>query len=146
MIRQDKGLRIAWALLIVNLAVIWGSSLLPGAVSHSISGAVHAPIENLLPGGSADPEWGHILLRKMGHFTEFACLGGILGWIMSRKNKPVWISLVLGVLAGCVDETIQIFVPERGPAVTDVLIDASGVLFGIFLLQAALWLRRKKII
>ena len=144
MIRGDKGLRIAYALLILNLAVIWGSSLLPGAISRMISGAVQAPIESLIPGGSPDPELRHILLRKMAHFTEFACLGVILGWIMDRKNRPWWIAMGLGTLAGCVDETIQLFVPERGPAVTDALIDASGVLFGIFLLHTVLRLRKRK--
>lgn len=144
MSREDKGLRLAYLLLVLNLAVIWGSSLLPGTVSQMISGAVQAPIESLIPGGSPDPELSHILLRKLGHFTEFTCLGVILGWIMDRKNRPWWLAMGLGSLAGCADETIQIFVPERGPAVTDALIDASGVLFGIFLLRAVLRLRKRK--
>jgi VanZ family protein len=39
-----------------------------------------------------------------------------------------------GVLAASVDETIQCFVPDRGPAIKDVCIDSAGVLTGIILL------------
>lgn len=143
MINADKRLRRAYLLLILNLAVIWGNSLLPGEVSGAISGFVRDLIAMILPGEGA-PGQGHGLLRKLAHFTEFACLGVILGWIMNRKNRPWWIALGLGSLAACVDETIQIFVPERGPAVTDVLIDTSGVLTGILLLHTVLRLRKRK--
>lgn len=143
MISDDKRLRRAYLLLILNLAVIWGNSLLPGEVSGAISGFVRDLIAMILPGEGA-PGQGHGLLRKLAHFTEFACLGVILGWIMNRKNRPWWIALGLGSLAACVDETIQIFVPERGPAVTDVMIDTSGVLTGILLLHTVLRLRKRK--
>ena len=143
MISDDKRLRRAYLLLILNLAVIWGNSLLPGEISGAISGFVRDLIAMLLPGEGA-PGQGHGLLRKLAHFTEFACLGVILGWIMNRKNRPWWIALGLGSLAACVDETNQIFVPERGPAVTDVMIDTSGVLTGILLLHTVLRLRKRK--
>ena len=143
MISDDKRLRRAYLLLILNLAVIWGNSLLPGEVSGAISGFVRDLIAMILPGEGA-PGQGHRLLRKLAHFTEFACLGVILGWIMNRKNRPWWIALGLGSLAACVDETIQIFVPERGPAVTDVMIDTSGVLTGILLLHTVWRLRKRK--
>lgn len=143
MINADKRLRRAYLLLILNLAVIWGNSLLPGEISGAISGFVRDLIAMILPGEGA-PGQGHGLLRKLAHFTEFACLGAILGWIMNRKNRPWWIALGLGSLAACVDETIQIFVPERGPAVTDVLIDTSGVLTGILLLHTVWRLRKRK--
>lgn len=143
MINADKRLRRVYLLLILNLAVIWGNSLLPGEISGAISGFVRDLIAMILPGEGA-PGQGHGLLRKLAHFTEFACLGVILGWIMNRKNRPWWIALGLGSLAACVDETIQIFVPERGPAVTDVLIDTSGVLTGILLLHTVWRLRKRK--
>ena len=133
MIRTEKQLRTATALLILNLAVIWGNSLLPGEISGAISGFVRDLIALLLPGDSA-PGQGHGLLRKLAHFTEFASLGMILAWIMGMLSKPIPLALACGFAAACIDETIQMFVPDRGPAFTDVLIDTSGVLTGLLLL------------
>ena len=144
MITREKRLKKAYVLLALNLMVIWGNSLLPGEISGAISGFVRDLIAMLLP-GDGDPSQGHGLLRKLAHFTEFACLGAILCRIMGLLDKHWLIALGFGFLAACVDETIQMFVPDRGPAFTDVLIDTSGVLCGIFLLLAVIRLRRKKI-
>lgn len=142
MIGGDKRLHTAYVLLAVNLAVIWGNSLLPGEISGAISGFVRDVIALLLP-GDGEPGQGHGLLRKLAHFSEFACLGAILTRIMVLRDKHRLLALALGFGAACVDETIQMFVPDRGPAFTDVLIDTSGVLCGILLLLAVLRLRRR---
>ena len=48
--------------------------------------------------------------------------------------------LVTGVAAASIDETIQLFVPGRGPHIRDVGIDSFGVLMGIAILSGiALW-------
>ncbi len=146
MIRGDKRLRTAWVLLILNLAVIWGSSLMPGELSGALSRFVRDLIAAVIPGDSGNPNAGHGLLRKLGHFTEFACLGMVLTRIMTLLDKPWVLALGAGFLVGCVDETIQMFVPDRGPAFTDVMIDTSGVLFGtLLLLTAVRWVRRGNI-
>ena len=143
MIQSDKRLRWATALLIINLAIIWGNSLLPGEISGAISGFVQDLIVLLFP-GDTPPEQGHGLLRKLAHFTEFASLGMILTWIMLLLVKPIPLALAGGFAAACIDETIQMFVPDRGPAFTDVLIDTSGVLTGILLfLLFRHWRKRK---
>lgn len=142
MIKTDKRLRLATTLLIINLTIIWGNSLLPGEISGAISGFVRDLIALLLPGDHAPVE-GHGLLRKLAHFTEFAGLGMILTWIFSMLTKPIPLALAGGFAAACIDETIQMFVPDRGPAFTDVLIDTSGVLTGILLLLLIRRWRRK---
>jgi VanZ family protein len=43
----------------------------------------------------------------------------------------------------CIDETIQMFVPGRGPGLLDVGIDSCGVLMGMLLLNTAYFLKRK---
>ena len=144
MITGEQRLRKAYVLLALNLTVIWGNSLMPGEISGAISGFVRDLVALLFDMGG-NSEGGHGLLRKLGHFTEFACLGAILLHILKLLDKPGLLALGFGFLAGCVDETIQIFVPDRGPAFTDVLIDTSGVLCGIFLLTAVIRLRQKKI-
>ena len=143
MTASDKRLRWATVLLVLNLTLIWGNSLLPGEISGAFSGFVRDLIALLLP-GDGTPNQGHGLLRKLAHFTEFASLGMILTWIMLLLAKPIPLALAGGFAAACIDETIQIFVPDRGPAFTDVLIDTSGVLTGILLfLLLRHWRQRK---
>ena len=42
------------------------------------------------------------------------------------------LSLAVCVLYAALDEWHQSFVPGRGPGIKDVMIDSSGVVFGIF--------------
>lgn len=140
MIRTQKRLRLCIALLIANLAFIWGNSLLPGEVS----GALSQWLKELLRFGGEDPSAGHGLLRKIAHFTEFACLGACLSWLFGMLRKQSWLPLLCGFLAACLDETIQVFVPDRGPAIWDVGIDTAGVCLGIAALLIGHSIDRKK--
>jgi len=133
-------LRLCITLLVLNLIFIWGNSLLPGEVS----GAFSRWVKELLGIAPGDPHTGHGLLRKLAHFTEFACLGLCLQWLHGMLKKPVWRSLVCGFCTACLDETIQMFVPDRGPAIKDVLIDTAGVLLGAMLLWICIILKLKK--
>ncbi len=132
MIRTDKRMRLCTVLLIANLAFIWGNSLLPGEVSGALSDWVKGILELLFEKGPSKPSSGG-LLRKLAHFTEFTALGMLLLWRFSMLGKHWCFALASGVTAACMDETIQIFVPNRGPALRDVGIDALGVLTGIAL-------------
>ena len=123
------------ALLTLWLCVIWGNSALPGEVSGEISGGVLDWVN--------DHCGTHITgfaVRKLAHFTEFAVLGLLLSWLgilCSQKGiHRVALPLLGGMLAACTDETIQVFVPERGPSVVDVWIDTAGALCGILALLA----------
>ena len=133
MIRSPKRLRLCTALLICNLVFIWGNSLLPGEVSGAFSDWVKAILAKLFS-GDADDSSGGGLLRKVAHFTEFAALGLCLAWLHGMLQKGKLRPFLWGVLAASVDETIQRFVPDRGPSVKDVCIDSAGVLTGIILL------------
>ena len=133
MIRTKKRLRLAWTLLAVNLVFIWGNSLLPGQVSLAFSEWVRRLLSWLPPNG-IPAGTGTGILRKIAHFTEFTTLGICLGWLTGMLRKPRTWAFAGGVLAACVDETIQIFTPGRGPRFLDVCIDSCGVFFGITLL------------
>ena len=145
MIRSKKRLWLCCILLGLNLTFIWGNSLLPGEISGAISGFFRDLIALILPVDGA-PGDGHGLLRKLAHFTEFASLGMILTWLTVLLAKPGALALVGGFSAACIDETIQMFVPDRGPAFTDVLIDTSGVLAGVLILTLIHYWRRNHII
>ena len=133
MIRTRTRVRLCAALIAANLAFIWGNSLMPGSVSGAFSDWVKELLAALLPfmesGGA-----GTGLLRKLAHFSEFALLGFLLSWLAGMLEKNKFLPLIWGCLAACTDETIQRFVPDRGPSVRDVGIDTCGVAAGMMLL------------
>ena len=134
MIRSKFRMRLCATFIVLNLLIIWGNSLLPGQISGAISGWVRDLIASLFGGGAGDEDTGHGLLRKLGHFLEFTCLGVWLTWLFSMVKKPAVLSLLCGFSVACVDEFIQCFVPNRGPGVLDVLLDTAGVVFGLTVL------------
>ena len=134
MISSDKRIRLCIALLVMNLAFIWGNSLLPGELSAAFSDWIREILTKLLPNLEVGRK-GTGLLRKIAHFTEFCTLGMCLGWLAGMLARPQGWAIAGGVLAACIDETIQVFVPDRGPSLFDVGIDSCGVLTGIALLQ-----------
>ena len=147
MIRTEKRIRLCQTLLVLNLILIWGNSLLPGDVSGAISDAVKAllmPIVELFFPGSGSAEGGGGLLRKVAHFTEFTSLGLCLSWLMAMLQKHKALPLLFGFLTACVDETIQSFVPGRNPSPVDVAIDTSGVLTGMILLLTGYYIYTKR--
>lgn len=138
MIRRTKSrIRLCLCLLAVNLIFIWGNSLLPGSVSGALSGWLHKLIQTIFP-GSGEIGQGHGLLRKLAHFSEFCALGVLLSWLFAMLKEKKWAfilpSLVCGCLTACADETLQRFIPGRGPSIKDVGIDSAGVILGIGLL------------
>ena len=134
MIRTDKRLRISRWMLCLTLCFIWGNSLLPGSVSGRISDFVKEILAMLLPGEVPGVTSGGGLLRKIAHFTEFALLGMCLTWRCGMLEKKKITALIRGFGAACLDETIQMFVPNRGPGLKDVAIDTCGVAAGMGLL------------
>ena len=145
--RTDKRLRLCTALLICNLVFIWGNSLLPGEISGAFSDWVKSLLAQLLPMGPDDGSGGG-LLRKIAHFTEFCSLGFLMCTITFLLQSKKWIPCVIpcgiGVAVAVIDETIQMFVPGRGPQLRDVGIDSLGVVLGIAFAFLLAWLWRKK--
>ena len=114
------------------LCFIWGNSLLSGEESGQVSGGLLRWLGQTFPLLKGMPE---LVLRKLGHFSEFGALGFFLCWLL-RLGGQVGIHRVsapmfLGMLAANIDETIQYFRPGRGPSVIDVWIDTAGVVAGI---------------
>ena len=138
MIRTKKRLWLCCGLIFLNLGFIWGNSLLPGEISGAISGWLRDLFAALIPGGEDKPDSGHGLLRKLAHFTEFCTLGMLLSWLYSMLLPKHWqrtvFPLLCGIGAACTDETIQCFVPDRGPGIKDVGIDTLGVTLGVVII------------
>ena len=131
------------AMLVFNLAFIWGNSMLPARISAAISGWLRTL---LFGSGEAG---GDILasefpLRKLAHFLEFASLGTLLVWKTGMLKKGTFFRpLCLGAGAALLDECIQFFSPGRAPRVLDWSIDCLGVLLGLGIINSILYFRRK---
>ena len=136
--RTKPRLAVCICLLMIMLAVIWGNSMTPGNVSGELSGWVSRLIGIFLPFLSPESEYGHWLVRKIAHFSEFAILGTLFAWLfamlMDRKLLRFCIPMGCGMVCAIIDECIQIFSPGRVCSFWDMCIDWSGVLTGVMLI------------
>lgn len=115
--------------LVLWLLFIWANSCVPGEASSSESLAflqLVRPVFEAL--GVSDVNLMHTIVRKAAHFTEYLVLGVLAARAFGLS--PVLAVVLVGVCAPSVDETIQLFVPGRVGAVTDVLIDMTGYTTG----------------
>ena len=134
--------RVLTILLVLNLALIWGNSLLPGVSSEAVSGGLLAFLGRFLP--VLLTETGHTLLRKAAHFSEFALLGLLYcGRHRLAKGETPPHLMLFGLAVACIDETIQIFTPDRASSLIDVWIDTSGFALGFVIIYTAYHIIRK---
>jgi VanZ family protein len=73
----------------------------------------------------------HHVIRKSAHFTEYFILSLLLLHALRAGTRDFglrWALIVIFIVAGyaALDEFHQSFVPGRGGAVTDVMLDTSG--------------------
>ena len=128
--------RILSILILLNLALIWGNSMLTGLSSEAVSGGILALLGRFLP--VLLTEAGHTLLRKAAHFSEFALLGLLYcgRHRLARQETPLHL-MGFGLAVACIDETIQIFTPGRASSLIDVWIDTSGFALGLAVILTA---------
>lgn len=142
---KSKMLR-AWMPCALWMGVIFFMSAMPGEVSgdqsEGIVGIILAAVEAVAGGGirSISPDRLEWFVRKGAHMAEYAVLFLLyrraLG--LSGVRLPGLCAFVMCVLYASTDEYHQRFVPGRGPAAADVMIDAAGS--GL----AAAWMQIKK--
>ena len=133
---------VVWALLIF----IGSSDLL--AASHT-GAFLTRPLHWLLPHASeATLAIIHFILRKLGHFTEYAILALFAARAFRSSQKQIfrsrwfWISLLLVIVYSLTDEYHQSFVPSRTASIYDSLIDSFGGLVALTFVR--LWRGKKK--
>ena len=126
--------KFLWLLPISITLFAFFNSALPGKESSKLSFAFLEFLQSL--NFMIPVEHLHLLIRKLAHFSEYAALGFTLFLadyyqnyqFYTIKNLPLFL-----IIIPIVDELIQLFSPGRSAQVTDVLIDYSGILFGILL-------------
>jgi VanZ family protein len=130
---------IGWAVLIFI-----GSGSILSAEHTSV---VLAVIKWLFPSASAASlAWCHFLIRKTGHFTEYAILATLAARAFrNSSHKFIWLhwfslSLLLAMVYALTDEFHQSFVPTRTASIRDSMIDSAGALAAL----SVIWLWRRK--
>ena len=134
-------------LLVLNLAVIWGNSFLSGAESGQMSGGIMEFVMELLRIPADASDMVHLLIRKLAHLTEFACLSALISWhlrlVKEKKIHQILLAVRLAMAAALLDETIQLYTPDRGPSLVDVWIDTLGAVLGMTAMQLGYHLKKK---
>ena len=146
-LKRKISLIITIILTLGTLAFIWGSSMLPKTQSAEQSGGVFSVFKVVFDAifgeGVITPE----IFRKLAHGTEFLLLGvelNLLLYIIGKYNyKTICLPIITGFLVGIIDECIQIL-SDRGPMVTDALIDFGGVVVAS-LIFFIVWIIVKKV-
>lgn len=157
--RWRTGVILSALLVLAVMVVIFLFSAQPAEDSSELSGSVlHFLARLLVPDYDqlTAAQWAVLrekwsfAIRKAAHFTEFAALG--LSWRLLLdqlgRRRPILLALLwawlLATVYAATDELHQLFVPGRGPAVTDVCIDSAGALCGALLMTLLLWLIRRR--
>ena len=117
------------------------SELSSGFISQLLT-AVYPDFENL-----AQPEAQVMIqnlqsvVRKAAHLAVFAGLGCFVSLALltnyMKQFTRWWVSELICVAYAISDEVHQIFVPNRGPMFTDVIIDTVGSTLGILFILFA---------
>lgn len=142
-----------WLSVLGLMTAIFLFSAQSGAASDEITVAAAMPITELLSSLREDMTEHTAtllyvivgtLIRKLAHFCEYALLSWLLCLLLRSYGLNGWkLPLLIGVLYAASDELHQVFVPGRSGMVTDVLLDAVGVFFGVKLISIINRFRRK---
>lgn len=137
----------AGILLIALYAVIFGFSAQDAEQSSSLSRAVSGKwveMVNTLShrhwSQAAMEQWIEFFehpIRKLAHFSEYACMGILVHVLLSqwmKRGRALYLlTIVWVVLSAAADEFHQLFVPGRDGNFADVCLDtcggAAGMLF-----------------
>lgn len=154
----------AVALIVLSVAVvfwlafIFSNSLKSSDVSGNESGRVVRFIIEKVLGKDFESQSDEFVsnidffVRKTAHFTEFAVLSLLVCFINRILKFTAFRCVVTASLtafiAGCIDETLQLFSSGRACRFTDVLIDSAGGITGaclaMLLIKFAVYIKNKR--
>lgn len=148
MTRKKYAITVLVGILLLALyMIVFGFSAQDGEQSGSLSQMVSekcvAIINNL-----SGRQWSEVFMvnlaeyfeypiRKLAHFSEYACMG-ILVYVMwsqwLKKGRRLYLLTVIWVfVSAAADEFHQLFVPGRCGCFADVCLDTCGGAFGMLI-------------
>ncbi len=124
--------------------VVWAALIFIGSssvLSASNTSIIVRPLLWLFPHASAATlALIHFLVRKTGHFTEYAILALLAARALRTSSRELlrarwfWVSLLFVVAYSLTDEFHQSFVPSRTASIYDSMIDSVGGLTALALI------------
>ncbi len=155
--RKPIWIVIAWTAVILWMAFIFSMSAEPAVESNKTSGGVAELIlkifvpdfEEFSSAERAEMVDGiqHVV-RKGAHFCGYTLMGILLCVAFSghfeRYRHVAPSAFLVGALYAASDELHQRFVPGRSGEIKDILLDSSGVAFGIMISVIFILLMRKR--
>lgn len=147
-----KNKKIAWALAIGWMSLIFILSHQPASVSSGLSSNITefllGQITESFPGSDARVEEFHTLVRKNAHFIAYLILAVLLvnalGSWRRLTLKVFSAAFTIAVLYAASDEFHQLFIDGRSGELRDVLIDSAGAAAGIVICWLIDYLLRKR--
>ena len=149
---KENVLRIIFLVLILVISsIIFGFSSQDGETSGGISKAVITKIADIINIKSENRdifiEKGEGVIRKLAHFAIYTLLGifsmAFFVTFNMKRKKQVLITSIWGFLYACTDEMHQMFTNGRNASFLDVLLDTSGVIFGILVVIFIIFISKK---
>lgn len=128
---------VKWVYVIIWAAIIFAFSCQSGDSSNNNNRFIIAIFKYI--GLDLDAYLGQVsdfIIRKFAHFFEYFIFYYLLYNALienSNRKSALIYSLVIVFLYACTDEIHQAFVPGRGPAIRDVLVDTGGGTLCMFL-------------
>ena len=137
---QKYGKWVATVATLLWCVFIWQFSLSSGSSSAETSGEVLELCNNFFENVGTSIRFNATTVRKFAHFTEFFVLGTLAALTLNLHRVRHWLfcSALVFLPVAVIDECIQLFVPERGPGVLDVLLDCLGGAVGTLVFYLAL--------
>jgi len=84
----------------------------------------------------------NVMVRKATHVTVFGVLAVLVRWVL-HGHPWAWLGAwSFATLYGALDEWHQLYVPNRGGSLNDVLLNSAGAFVGLLFLY--LWMRRRE--
>lgn len=137
---------ISISLILLTVAFIWFNSAMTGQDSAAISGRFRLILEEMLKFVRFPADLTEFLLtyvRKVAHAVEYAVIGTEIGflWVgLGKRFQGLWNAFSMVLTISVLDETIQLFATERGPQISDVLLDTASGVAGILCVYLLLYI------
>ena len=127
-VMQKYGKWVATVATLLWCVFIWQFSLSSGSSSAQTSGEVLGACNGFLESIGVELQFSSTTVRKCAHFAEFFVLGVLAALTLFLFGVRLWLpcSALIFLPVAVIDECIQLFVPDRGPGMLDVLLDSLG--------------------
>ena len=126
---------MSWLAVLMWVFLIYSFSAQPAVDSRSLSMDVTIFLNSALQRLFDGFKLSHHTVRKSAHFTVFSVLGILVMNALRRSgvNRFISVAVIFCMAIAASDEIHQIFVPGRGPSISDVLLNCIGMGFGILI-------------